>query len=513
MTKQICWFLIGLSFLVRFAGIGEPLTGAFSTKQITCAMVAKNFAETGHNPLYPRTDWTVGGERGLEMTDMPFYYYVIGITAKVTHIPLDVLGRLFSILSTIGVIVFLFLIARFWYGSEIALMSITAFSLFPLTIVFGQSFQNDMFALFLFVAGLYSLSLAKQRERGWGEGVKFSNQPLPCPLPLKGEGNKQIFVALSALLVGLAIAHRPFLAPLVLPCFLLLRGPAFWIWAAGVFTLPFVWYLHSYLTGMEAMKSATSTFDQIAIRKFPDPILLNPDFYKGMFDQLTGIVFSPAGFAYLLLGILLISVTAGDLFMISALILAALPIIAVPGKFFDLPYYLLPTALPGAVFAGRFVAKFSEKTGKWISALCFSILMVCSLRYALPPIFAEHDMRQSVVRLGAEVDGLIPKEARIVVAGSGMDFMYYSKRKGNSFLVNLEAKANDGSITRRIALPKDEELVSRFEELRLKEKTDYFVIYDVEAFQRRADFSKHIETKYPAILKKENILVYQIKSQ
>ena len=502
--KKVCLFLIFLSFGIRLAGLREPLGGSFSVKQITAAMVAKNFVEMRHDWRYPRTHWTVDGEAGLEMTDLPLYYYLLGVVSNQSGIPLDAVGRFFSVLSTLGALCFLFLLARLWFGEECAWLSAAAFAVFPSTLVFGQTFQNDMFSLCLLSSGVWML----MRRR---EGPRF------------------IEWITSALLVGLALLHRPLLGMIYLPCAFFafsekslfkFRIPFFWIWTSIASALPAMWYGHAYQTGQEGSQSATSVFHQLSLRSFPDRLLWHPKFYVKIFDGITGIVFGPIGFAGLLGSCRLRFESVSERFVLFWVIAGLLPAVALPSKFYDLPYYFLPVTLPGAILVGRAFLGFLRSEGQGIGiprkilhGVLIAGVMGASLRYAAPPMFADHGERKQLEKLGRDLDRFLPTKARLLVSHeSAYELLYYSNRVGHAVTVNLEKAKATSDITRRFSVPSEEELIRQFETIREKEKSDYFVTNEIAAFYRLSAFSKHILDRYPCLLNTQELLVFQLSA-
>src|SRR5690606_18215386 len=98
--------LLLLGVLVRLYHIDPPAFGHHDIRQYDTAAIARNFADEGMNPLYPRIDWR-GGSPGYVESEFPIYTYLLAALYK-TFGPHQVLARGLSIAAYVltGLVLF-----------------------------------------------------------------------------------------------------------------------------------------------------------------------------------------------------------------------------------------------------------------------------------------------------------------------------------------------------------------------------------------------------------------------
>ena len=143
------WVVVLLGVMLRLAGITRPLLGNFGDYQAGMAMIARHFAE-GHftTILYPQTYDLVNGQPSLVLLFYPLSSLLAAALHVLSGLSLDFLGRLQSVVFFAGAALLLYRLVARISGRPVALAALIAFSLSPLTIVYGQSFLNDMGAVF-----------------------------------------------------------------------------------------------------------------------------------------------------------------------------------------------------------------------------------------------------------------------------------------------------------------------------------------------------------------------------
>ncbi len=146
----LCFVLL-LTFLIRAFHAGQPIVENYVGRQVPTAMVARNL-ERGSGLLRPRLD--TAPFPNYFVVEPPLYECGVIAVKRSIGLSLEAAGRVLSALATVLAAWGLFELARPRQGRRAALLAVSAFAVFPLTIRYGRAFQPDAAMLGTVVAGL-----------------------------------------------------------------------------------------------------------------------------------------------------------------------------------------------------------------------------------------------------------------------------------------------------------------------------------------------------------------------
>ena len=157
--------IVTFGFIGRAATTGAPLFDHHSWRQADTAMIARNFAESRLNPLYPQIDHRGALPVGYVATGFELQAWLVALIAKAAGFDPQT-GRLLSALWFVGSVLLLFGLTRRRYGDVPALATafVYAFGL-PLVLFIERAFLNEALLLCLSFA---VLSATDRRVGGGG---------------------------------------------------------------------------------------------------------------------------------------------------------------------------------------------------------------------------------------------------------------------------------------------------------------------------------------------------------
>ncbi len=165
------------------------------------------------------------------------------------------------------------------------------------------------------------------------------------------------------------------------------------------------------------------------VHGFPSRLLVQPNFYRQLLDDLSGISLTPVGLMLLLAGF-----TTTDWRRHAAWLAGmAVLIVALPLKFLEMNYYQLVILPPLAVVAGLGWREIHRRfrLGRKAMAALLLLGLLFSVRYTIRPAFATPGEDRGVLAAAAALQRLAPTDASIVAMhGSTIDLLYYCERTG-----------------------------------------------------------------------------------
>ncbi len=155
-------FLLIVSFTLRVHRFREPLADWHSWRQADTSAVSRNFLRYGINLLYPTYDdlsSTASGlpnPRGLRMVEFPLYNAATTIVKNlVPEISIEEAGRLTSILTSLGTLVFLFLLLRKYANRRVAFLTGFFYAIIPYNIFYSRVVLPEPSLVFASTAMIY----------------------------------------------------------------------------------------------------------------------------------------------------------------------------------------------------------------------------------------------------------------------------------------------------------------------------------------------------------------------
>lgn len=413
---------------MRLPGLARPLLGHFATKNVTYAMIARNWVLGRASFWHPTMDCMAGGDRGWHLLEVPVSAYLAGAGWSIFGGSLDVWGRASSIAFSAGAVALMFALVRRWHGPTAACGASVALALSPAAVIFGQSFMLEAPLVFFALASFFCL------ER-WLSG------------------NRRRWLLLGASSFALLLLTKIYMLALALPLAALVwRRVAKAARADGTrICVEFVlagltavapaalWYAHVWQIAAPGEPTSAHVFYSVrqsaTVHRWPHPLLSSPDFYRRLLDDLSGWMLTPIGAALALAGFWNSAWRRHAAWLAATAILVA----ALPSKFYELSYYDLAILPVFCVLVGLGWQAVCEriKPGRFGIACMLLVALVFSFRHAARPAFATPAEDRGVLAAAAAMRERTELEEPIATLhGAASDLLYYCDRPGWAFSVN-----------------------------------------------------------------------------
>lgn len=508
MTRLFVWVFVGLNVLLRASGIHRPLLGNFSAYQTGQAMMAQFFSKDFCSIFYPQVYVLAGGKPGLTLLYYPVSALIASIPYSIFGQGLAMWGRLQAVLFFFLSCVYLYRLVRNWINEELAALSVITFCLSPLTLIHGQSFQNEMATAFFTLAFLCHADNYLKKFR-------------------------KLDFSLSSASLALVLLTRPnCIYILLLPIYRLLKGDygqeetakkwrAFLASTAAGLILPLAWFIHIwFLSKRYAVHVYSSVFAQVQVKSTLMSLgILNFEYFKELIDILSGITLTPVGFTLLIVGILaaLAVWTQTGIFVIWTAIFFLSSFLLTPRKIIEHEFYLLQFVLPASPLMGigfqHLLRAFQERKvfQKIFVTLFLIITTVMSLRYSLHPAFKTTEREKHFVEIGDEVHKLTTDQSKIIVQGNHT-LLYYADRYGWGMEIHKEGELQEyqkfmvskGEWEKRKAATQNP--IAHLEYLREQGAT-HFVVSDLKEFFEASEFAQYMNVHYPIVAQRPGIYI------
>lgn len=493
--------VLALVFTTRLLTVNRPLLGNFAGRQVPYAMAAEEYIK-GAKLFYPQTFDLVNGKPTVMLLDFPLISVLAAGIHGVGSLPIDASGRLVSAAAAVLTAVILVLLAKKLWGFHAAIAAASLYSVSPLAILYGQSFQADALSAMFGIFALYAI-------------VKAGDRKL-----------EKFWMMSAGLAYGIAVVTRIHAGVLLLPATVLFLKRDGW---KGLFSLNFFifaitgalvsvpWYVHTFYAATHLDNVIWSNFHQSEVHGFPHPLLFQPEFYVQLAKLLTAYLWTPLGF-FLLVPALIEGWRKKEWFSLSWFFAALLPVILLPRKVFDHNYYLIPAVVPGICLMASFLNAWLQKQKFSKLAAIYFICLAFGLAIAWRPLWNVPLEEQNIPPAAAKVRELTPENAKILFHG-GPAFTYYSNRYGWSFDVKrtklsiwLEEnvgnfKSKDEMEAMKAAAQAPE---TWLEYLKKHEGAAYFASSNGRELRLQTIFYQYLTSNYKPIYQDENTSIFAL---
>ena len=157
------WIILLIALATRLYSVNAPFTDGGQERQTQVAMIARNLYRENLNMLYPRMD-IFAPEAGYVLLEFPLQPALMAIVYHFVGVQ-DIVGRLITIAFSMGSIVFMYWLAKFFLPEKGALIATAIYALTPMSIYFGRAVFPEALLLFFSLGALYYLLR-------WSEGLK-----------------------------------------------------------------------------------------------------------------------------------------------------------------------------------------------------------------------------------------------------------------------------------------------------------------------------------------------------
>lgn len=432
-------------FTVRLYKVENPIADWHSWRQADTSSVSRNFAKDGINMLRPTYDdissiqTGIFNPEGYRMVEFPIYNAVHATLFNTFgHFSLEVWGRILTSLIALSTAVFLYLLAKRYYGSMVGLFTAFFYLFLPFNIYFTRVILPDPLGVLFAVSGLYFY------------GINF---------------------VISGLLFALAFLQKPFFAVYLFPlipdlikkenlrknlAFIFLSFTPFLLWRAWISQFP------------EGIPFYSWAFNG-------DRIRFHPAFFRWIFGERIGIlILGVWGLVPFIYGIIKKQNERFHLYFISGM-LAYLVVVATANVRHD--YYQI-LIIPAVSLCLAIGSTWLFKNSKIILFISLFTMFLIGWDRIKPFYQINHP---ELMEVGKIVDEALPKDSQIVIPYNGdTAFLYQTKRKGwpavDDSIDHIIEKGADYYVSLDQGSPDSLNFSKRFQTFL---KTDRFIILDL----------------------------------
>lgn len=513
------WVLIA-GALLRMLGLFRPLLGNFSGYQTSNAMMARFFIEHHFaNWLYPQVNILTAGKPGYLLLAYPLGSWVAGFLFSCFGGSLDAWGRFQAVLFFIGSSVYLHLLLKILVNEKIARASLFVFSLSPLTLVYGQSFQNEMATVFFSLTFFYYLV----RLLSEGRLSHLAAASLSLSLAWVTRPNSLYLLAPAAYL---ALCFKGSIKPGLKNLCLV-----FLVASLGLI-LPSLWYLHIWKVSNSVSNIYSTLFQQLTVRSsFLSPLVFSLGYYRDLFDIVSGMVLTPIGFTLLVISPFLLpwNLRTSGFFLVWCVSFLGSSML-IPRKLIDHEFYLLHFLVPvSPLIGGTFVCltdlvkqKKSQFAGSLFTAFFILISFAVSLRYAAYPAFKTPREDRNIPWIAEKLREVTEKDQSRLITQGTFSLLYYADRYGWPFVIERSDRISDyakytnweklSDEQRKIRNEALKDPIHNLEYLREYGKATHFVVTHPDDFYRHPDFAKYLLRRYKLIYQKRGVcLIFDLE--
>lgn len=489
-NKSILVNIILLGLLLRLINLSSPILDLYPIRQEYCAMVARNFFKFGLNIFNPQVDW-VGNLNSYWSAELPLISFISACFYRIFGIH-EFIGRLVAIFFSVSSIYFFYKFVRSYLDENTSLFSAFCFAVIPMNVYFGRTFMPESAMICFSLLALYLFSL-------WLKVDKLSYFLLATLVT-----SIAFLVKITAFFIFLPILfifYQKFNKGLFLN----------WkIWFFLIITLlpTFYWYertnieMSSYLLDMGNLR-----------------YLINPDFYKRLFESISLLVLTPLGLILFPLGFFAKIKDRSEYIFYVLFISVGGYICVYPKINFVHYYYQLPIALPCSVFMGRALGIiFDDRikksilpnflTSKKFACIFLTLLVILSLitikpmykwnkyTYKAACLINEHTRKDSII-----IEGRCSQEAPL----------YYCNRKGwvineYGFLSYVYWWHHKDFDLRNFPVLDEITLVKYL----IQNGADYYLNTNIEAFNANPELVKFLRSNYPVWAETDKYIIFKL---
>lgn len=135
--------LVGL--IARFYKIDSPVADWHSWRQADTAAVSRNFFNDGFNPFFPKyddmsavSDTLIPNPGRFRFVEFPIYNSIVYFVYLLNGGVDEKLARLVSVIMSLGSVIFIYLIAKRYFGIVVGLFAALLFAILPYNVFFSR---------------------------------------------------------------------------------------------------------------------------------------------------------------------------------------------------------------------------------------------------------------------------------------------------------------------------------------------------------------------------------------
>lgn len=489
-----------MGLLLRLYKINSPILDLYPTRQEQCAMIARNFFYQGFNIFNPQVDWFGQFDSSWRL-ELPLISYLASLLYSIFGIH-EFLGRIVSIIFSLGSIYLIFQLSKKLFNQRIATYASFLFAVSPFSVYFGRAFMPETAMIFFSVASIYYFSQWVDRNSKFHYILALICTALAFLVKLPS-----LYLLLPlAYLAYSKYRNKVFLKPLL------------YVFLFFVILPSLLWY----------REASINTFTFLVANKSNFAMLIEPDFYRRIFESVNMFVLTPIGAFLALLGFFLSVKNRREYLLYFWLLAIVIYTLLAPEANYAHYYYQLPFVPIFSIFAAKAVDRFTYDGEMWKFTIfskmnrnlvrwgiMMSILIVGYL--SILPCF---NWNSTTLRASKAIEVLTEKDA-IVIAGRCKQQapLYYTNRKGwetneepvgalsYSWAKNLDKYNFPERSKEGVILSSEINLI----EFLKKHGADYYFTTNMQVLKKDPDFSKYLYSNYKVIKEEEGFVIFDLR--
>ncbi len=426
------WFPVLIGILFRLININAPILGVHSWRQADTAAMARHFALEGTPIWLPQIDWA-GANSGYVECEFPIFPYLVGQLYKLLGLH-EWIGRGLSIFFSAITILLLIRIgallldpASGWWGGLF-------FSLLPLNIYYGRTFQAESLLLFLAALSIERLLAWKINSHFLSLWISWSAFCLACLiklLPFIWLGLPLLLIQSNFIDQSSARSFKKLSSRLITT----LKSPGVILYAISAIFIVIIWFWYAYNLGKETGFSFFiwgKDTDRVSIQ-----MLFNFDVWSNLFLRVIVRNLSILGLPIVLLGLWQSKKDLGLQVFYSGLVGVFICTIFAIRSSSVHEYYQLPLQLFLCPIMGRGWTKLTayldiRRISKYLKICIISLITIISITvlsidYFLVEINQSNIWMPLVETIREEVD---PRSRIVTVTGLDPTLLNLARRQG-----------------------------------------------------------------------------------
>lgn len=417
-----------IALTLRLYKINTPLADFHSWRQVDTAAVSRNFVNKEFNIFKPVYDDVSSIQSGLEnpkgyrFVEFPLYNATVAVLYKyLPVVPLEIYGRLVTILSSLILIFILYYFLRLEVGYGTAIVGSLIYSIFPFFVFFSRVFLPDTTAISMaFISIFFTYLYSKTHKRGISP----------------------IYFLLGAITFSLGVLIKPTVAFYLLPIVYLFykkhglsifKNAFFYLFLLITF-VPFIFW-RSYISNFpEGVPAFDWLIDRVNTPEGRVNIFFRPAFFRWIFfERINNIILGGYLTFFFILGIFY---KQKKFFLYSILTSAILYLFTFQGGNIQHEYYqimILPALSMFSALGVAYIVRYGKQLIPPLFSLVLTLLIVgFSFLVSFNYVKNYYGFSQDLVNISKIIKDLTGKDELVITDTIGdTTLLYLSERRGS----------------------------------------------------------------------------------
>jgi hypothetical protein len=478
-TKHLMLTILLLTALTaRLYRVDNPVLDWHAFRQADTASVTNQYVKHGVDLLRPHyhdlSNIQSGQENpeGWRMVEFPLINGLLALLLRaLPSLPLELTGRLISILASLGSLTFLYLLVKkITKSKSAAWLSGFFFALLPYSIYYSRVILPEPFMLLFSLGSLYFFTIALDLKKTFTSWQWLTSA---------------ILLSLASLLKPFVLFLAPVYATLLWQNKTRKRWSPWWLVYLAIALMPLWWWrgwIEQFPSGIPA---SDWLFNGNGIR-------FRPAWFRWIFyERMTKLILGFGGVLLAGIGLLLSDrKTKAVLWAWSLGLLAFISVLATGNVQHDYYQVIFIPLLSACLGLGTWQVwrqlklRIVDQASRFWGQVGLGLLILASLGFSWQQVAGYFNVNHwEYQAAGRAVDRLTPSDAKVIAPAFGdTQFLFQTNRTGWPIGFEIEDKINQGA-THYVTTSWDDEARRLAETYAIIEKNDLFVILDLTVKQ------------------------------